>query len=549
MKAVNECDEWSALAKHWKKMEQLQMRELFRNEPDRFARMSLEACGLLLDYSKNRITGKGLNLLFGLARKVDLDAWVRRMFSGEKINSTEQRAVLHTALRNRSGSAVMVDGEDVMPAINEVLEQMSRFTHRVRSGEWKGFSGRRITDVVNIGIGGSNLGPLMVSEALRHYQSPALRVHFVSNVDGTHLVETLKPLDPETTLFIIASKTFTTQETLSNARAARSWCLAALKDKAAVACHFVAISTNSEAVRVFGIDTANMFIFWDWVGGRYSLWSSIGLPVALAVGMDNFIELLQGAHEMDEHFRQAELEHNMPVILALLGVWHHSFAGVRTHAILPYDQYLRYLPAYLQQADMESNGKGVTRDGDPIGYTTGPVVWGAAGTDGQHAFYQLIHQGTQLISCDFIAPVHSHNELGDQHQKLLSNCFAQTEALMRGRTREEARAELESSDLGPEEVEALLPHKVFPGNRPTNTILVDRLTPRRLGSLIALYEHKIFVQGIVWRINSFDQWGVELGKQLAGVVLEELVDETKNRTHDASTRGLIEYYRQQRRLS
>ena len=547
MNAVNECSEWSALAEHWKEMEQLHMRELFRNEPDRFERMSLEVCGLLLDYSKNRITGKGLKLLFDLARQADLKTWIRRMFSGEEINSTERRAVLHTALRNRSGSAVMVDGEDVMPAIDQVLEQMSRFTHRVRSGEWKGFSGRRITDVVNIGIGGSNLGPLMVSEALRHYHSPGLRVHFVSNVDGTHLLETLKPLDPETTLFIVASKTFTTQETLSNARAARDWCLAALRDEAAVARHFVAISTNIEAVRAFGIDPDNMFVFWDWVGGRYSLWSSIGLPVALAVGMDNFIELLQGAHEMDEHFRHAELEHNMPVILALLGVWYHNFAGVRTHAILPYDQYLRYLPAYLQQADMESNGKGVTRDGDPIAYTTGPVVWGAAGTDGQHAFYQLIHQGTQLISSDFIAPLHSHNELGDQHQKLLSNCFAQTEALMRGRTREEARADLEGSDLSPEEVDALLPHKVFPGNRPTNTILVDRLTPRRLGSLIALYEHKIFVQGIVWQVNSFDQWGVELGKQLAGVILEELLDETRNRAHDASTRGLIEYYRQQRR--
>ena len=547
MNAVNECSEWSALAEHWKETEQLQMRELFRDEPDRFERMSLEACGLLLDYSKNRITGKGLKLLFDLARQADLKTWIRRMFSGEEINSTERRAVLHTALRNRSGSAVMVDGEDVMPAIDQVLEQMSRFTHRVRSGEWKGFSGRRITDVVNIGIGGSNLGPLMVSEALRHYHSPGLRVHFVSNVDGTHLLETLKPLDPETTLFIVASKTFTTQETLSNARAARDWCLAALRDEAAVARHFVAISTNIEAVRAFGIDPDNMFVFWDWVGGRYSLWSSIGLPVALAVGMDNFIELLQGAHEMDEHFRHAELEHNMPVILALLGVWYHNFAGVRTHAILPYDQYLRYLPAYLQQADMESNGKGVTRDGDPIAYTTGPVVWGAAGTDGQHAFYQLIHQGTQLISSDFIAPLHSHNELGDQHQKLLSNCFAQTEALMRGRTREEARADLEGSDLSPEEVDALLPHKVFPGNRPTNTILVDRLTPRRLGSLIALYEHKIFVQGIVWQVNSFDQWGVELGKQLAGVILEELLDETRNRAHDASTRGLIEYYRQQRR--
>jgi len=386
----------------------------------------------------------------------------------------------------------------------------------------------------------------MVTEALAHYQSPGLRVHFVSNVDGTHLAETVKGLDQETTLFIIASKTFTTQETLTNAHAARSWCLKALEDERAVARHFVAVSTNTEEVRRFGIDTENMFVFWDWVGGRYSLWSAIGLPIALAVGMDRFLELLQGAHEMDEHFREADLSENMPVLLALLGVWYHNFLGVRTHAILPYDQYLRHLPAYLQQADMESNGKGVTRDGDTVNHTTGPVIWGAAGTDGQHAFYQLIHQGTQLITSDFIAPISSHNELGDQHLKLLANYFAQTEALMRGRSREEAKAELEASGLSAERVAELLPHKVFPGDRPTNSILVDKLTPRRLGSLISLYEHKIFVQGVLWQVNSFDQWGVELGKQLAKVILDELNNGPEPDLHDASTAGLIAHFLHER---
>ena len=548
MKSVRQSRGWQALEQHYAEMEPVLMRDLFQQDSARFDRMSLQACGILLDYSKNRISSKTLELLLQLAREVDLPGWIRRMFAGDRINNTEHRAVLHVALRNRSNRPVWFEGEDVMPAINAVLAQMERFCEAIWNGDWKGYTGRRITDVVNIGIGGSNLGPLMVAEALKHYQSLDLRVHFVSNVDGTHLAETIKPLNPATTLFIVASKTFTTQETLTNAHAARNWCLAALKDEAAVARHFVAVSTNADEVSAFGIDPENMFVFWDWVGGRYSLWSAIGLPIALAVGMDRFYELLEGAHEMDQHFREADPAQNMPVILALLGVWYHNFFGVKTHAILPYDQYLRILPSYLQQADMESNGKGVTRDGARVNYSTGPVVWGAAGTDGQHAFYQLIHQGTQLITSDFIAPIHSHNELGDQHQKLMANFFAQTEALMKGRTRKEARAELETGWLNAEEIVELLPHKVFPGNRPTNSILLDKLTPRRLGALIALYEHKIFVQGVIWQINSFDQWGVELGKQLAGVILEELRKEAEPDQHDASTAGLIDFYKRQRQV-
>jgi len=533
--------EWKALEGHWQQIQSLHMRELFDTNPDRFEQMSMTSCGILLDYSKNRISSETMDLLFGLARATGLPDWIGRMFRGEPINTTEGRAVLHTALRNRSNRPVMVDGEDVMPEVKRVLEQMEGFTRRLHSGEWKGYTGKRITDVVNIGIGGSNLGPLMVCEALGHYRISDIRVHFVSNVDATHLVETTKQLDPETTLFIVASKTFTTQETLTNAHAARSWCLGKLQNEQAIARHFVAVSTNAKAVSEFGIDTDNMFVFWDWVGGRYSLWSAIGLPIAVAVGMERFYELLAGAHAMDVHFRNAELEQNMPVILALLGVWYANFAGAATHAVLPYDQYLRLLPDYLQQADMESNGKRVTRDGQVVDYTTGPVVWGAAGTDGQHAFYQLIHQGTQMIPADFIVPVRSHNELGDQHAKLLANCLAQTEAMMKGKTELEAKAELEESGLNAERVAELLPHKVFPGNNPTNSLLVDRLSPRRLGSLIALYEHKIFVQGVIWNVNSFDQWGVELGKQLAGVILPELQGELAEGKHDGSTTALVKY--------
>jgi glucose-6-phosphate isomerase len=546
MKSIKDTDEWKALQSHWEEINSQQMRDLFAGEPDRFAQMSLQECGILLDYSKNRVTAETFDLLRALARKADVPAWIERMFQGERLNNTEGRAVFHVALRNRGIGPMQVAGKDVMPEVRGVLHHMEEFVGRIRGGQWKGFSGRRINDVVNIGIGGSNLGPLMACEALRFYQSSAPRVHFVSNVDGTHIAETLKDLDPETTLFIIASKTFTTQETLTNAHAARQWCLHTLREEDAIARHFVAVSTNEEEVRAFGIDTENMFVFWDWVGGRYSLWSAIGLPIALAIGMERFYELLAGAHEMDEHFRTADLAQNMPVILALLGIWYANFAGARTHAVLPYDQYLRFLPDYLQQADMESNGKGVTRDGREVDYTTGPVVWGAAGTDGQHAFYQLIHQGTQMIPCDFIVPIHSHNELGDQHQKLLANCLAQTEALMKGKTAAEVGRELEANGVQGEERERLLPHKVFPGNRPSNTLLLDKISPRRLGSLIALYEHKIFVQGLIWQVNSFDQWGVELGKQLAGVILKELQGEGAANEHDASTRALVEICRKER---
>ncbi|MEN8178398.1 MAG: glucose-6-phosphate isomerase [Pseudomonadota bacterium] len=547
MTEINQTEEWTALQEHWPEIEPMHMRDMFLEDPSRAEQMSLRACGILLDYSKNRITAQTLNLLLELAQVADVDGWRRRMFSGDRLNITEDRAVLHVALRNRSNRPIWSDGEDVMPQVNAVLQKMEGFTHSVRSGEWLGYTGKVITDVVNIGIGGSNLGPLMICEGLKHYQDPGFRVHFVSNVDGTHLIETLKPLDPETTLFIVASKTFTTQETLTNALTARKWLLQILTDKKAVARHFVAVSTNAELVAEFGIDTDNMFGFWDWVGGRYSLWSAIGLPIALAIGMQRFYELLEGAHQMDEHFLHADLSENMPVILALLGIWYADFADAASQAILPYDQYLRYLPDYLQQADMESNGKRVTRFGRPVTYKTGPVIWGTAGTDGQHAFYQLIHQGTQMIPCDFIAPVVSHNESGDHHHMLLANCLAQTEALMKGKTRTEAREELEQSGMEAEQIVDLLPHKIFPGNRPTNTLLVEKFTPERLGALIALYEHKIFVQGVIWRVNSFDQWGVELGKQLAGVILPELMDADKNAEHDASTSALINYFRRHRK--
>jgi len=537
---------WQDLAAHWREIEPLQMRDLFAQDPDRFERFSLEACGILLDYSKNRISRQTLDLLLELAEVADVRGWTGRMFAGERINSSEHRSVLHVALRNRTHPSIRVDGVDIMPEVRAVLERMRVFSERVRSGEWRGYTGEPITDVVNIGIGGSNLGPLMVCEALLPYQSPRLRVHFVSNVDPSHLRETLKALDPPRTLFVVASKTFTTLETLTNARAARRWVVDALGSEDAVERHFVAVSSAAERVRAFGIDTDHMFGFWDWVGGRYSLWSAIGLPIALAVGMEAFEKLLAGAHAMDEHFRSAEPPDSMPLILALLGIWYRDFAGAATHAVLPYDQYLRYLPAYLQQADMESNGKRVTRDGHVVDYQTGPVVWGAAGTDGQHAFYQLIHQGTQLVPADFVASARSHNELDDQHLKLLANFLAQPEALMRGKTVDEARGEMEQTRLDAEEMAALVPHKVFPGNRPTNSLLMERLTPDSLGALIALYEHKIFVQGVIWQVNSFDQWGVELGKELAAAILPELKGELEG-VHDASTAGLIRRCRSLRR--
>ena len=537
---------WHALQAHAAAIGSVQLRDLFAQDPERFARFSLYLDDLLLDYSKNRINQETMQLLGDLARAADLESWRDKMFGGAKINFTENRAVLHIALRNRSDRPIPVDGADVMPGVNAVLDKMRRFSEQVRDGGWRGATGQTITDIVNIGIGGSDLGPLMVCEALKPYQRADLRPHFVSNVDGAHLHHTLAGLDPARTLFIVASKTFTTQETMTNAGSARAWLTAALGEDA-VAKHFVAVSTNAKAVSGFGIDTANMFEFWDWVGGRYSLWSAIGLPIVLAVGFDRFAELLAGAHAMDEHFRTAPLERNLPVIMALLGVWYRNFLGAPTLALLPYDQHLSRFAAYFQQGDMESNGKFIRRDGQRVDYETGPVIWGEPGTNGQHAFYQLIHQGTQLIPCDFIAAAQSQTPLGDHHAKLLANFFAQTEALAFGKTAAEARSELEQQGLTGEALDTLLPHKVFEGNRPTNSLLYRKLTPDRLGSLIALYEHKIFVQGIIWNINSYDQWGVELGKQLANKILPELADDAPVTTHDSSTNGLIDYYKQLRR--
>ncbi len=537
---------WQALQTHHENMLHMHMRDMFSNDAQRFEKFSLQSGHILLDYSKNIIIAETMTYLFSLAREAKLPAAISNMFSGEKINSTESRAVLHTALRNRSNRPILVDGEDVMPDVNAVLAQMKRFSDEVRMGQWSGHTGEAITDIVNIGIGGSDLGPVMVTEALKHYAKPGLHVHFVSNVDGTHIAETLKNLRPETTLFIVASKTFTTQETLTNANTAKEWLVHSMGDASAVKKHFVALSTNAKEVAAFGIDARNMFEFWDWVGGRYSLWSTIGLSIAIYIGMDNFVALLSGAHDMDEHFRTAPLEKNMPVILGVLGIWYINFFGAQTHAILPYDQYLNRFPAYLQQADMESNGKSITRDGRSVAYTTGPVIWGEPGTNGQHAFYQLIHQGTHLIPADFIAPVETHNPLGEHHAILLSNFFAQTEALVKGKTADEVRAELKVSGLQGEALENLVPHKTFPGNRPTNSLLLQKLTPTTLGALIALYEHKIFVQGIIWNINSFDQWGVELGKQLAKAILPELQGDETVKGHDSSTNGLINYYKAHR---
>ena len=536
---------WQALKQHHFAISGVHLRDLFKADAARFERLSLRFHDLLIDYSKHRVTGETLGLLFALARQAGVETLRDRMFAGEKINLTEDRSVLHVALRNRSNRPILVDGKDVMPDVNEVLSRLSMFTDSVRSGDWRGATGARITDIVNIGIGGSDLGPVMVSEALRPYWQEGLNAHFVSNVDGTHLVEALKVVRPESTLFVIASKTFTTQETLLNARSARAWLVDKLGE-AAVPKHFVAVSTAAKEVAAFGIDTVNMFGFWDWVGGRYSLWSAIGLPIALLVGMDHFEALLTGAHEMDEAFRTKPLEENPPVLLALLGLWYANFFGAETHAILPYDQYLHRFPAYFQQGDMESNGKRVDREGRTIGdYSTGPVIWGEPGTNGQHAFYQLIHQGTRLIPTDFLAPAHSQNPLGQHHAVLLANFLAQTEALAFGKTEAEAKAELEAQGLPPERVAALLPHKVFPGNRPSTSILFDKLDPQTLGRLVALYEHKIFVQGAIWNINSFDQWGVELGKQLARKIEPELAGAAPG-AHDSSTLGLLAELRKRR---
>ena len=542
MSTLRESDVWKALEAHQRTVSRLHMRDMFSRDPDRFQKFSLRVNDLLLDYSKNRITEETMDLLFSLARSAHIEEWRGKMFSGEPLNFTEGRAVLHVALRNRSNRPIFVDGTNVMPGVNAVLAHMKEFSNAVRNGTWVGYTRQRMTDVVNIGIGGSDLGPLMVTEALKPYAKPDLRAHFVSNIDGSQLAEVLKRLNPQTSLFIISSKTFTTQETMTNAASAKEWFLKSSRDSGAVAQHFVAVSTNREEVSRFGIDPSNMFEFWDWVGGRYSLWSAIGLSIAISIGMDNFEELLAGAHEMDEHFRSAPLEQNLPVIMALLGVWYNDFFGTQSYAILPYDQYLHRLPAYLQQADMESNGKHVNRDGEIVDYSTGPILWGEPGTNGQHAFFQLLHQGTTLVPADFLAPMETHNPIGEHHRILLSNFFAQTEALMRGKTSEEARAELSASRMEREALERLLPHKVFEGNRPTNSLLLRKVTPRTLGALIALYEHKIFVQGIIWQINSFDQWGVELGKQLAKVILPELQKGERVASHDASTGGLMNFY-------
>jgi len=542
MTELTNLSSWAALAKHYEAAQSLEMRDLFAADARRFERFSLRLGDFLLDYSKNRITAETMTLLQGLAKECGLEAARDAMFAGEHINNTENRAVLHTALRNRSDRPVLVDGQDVMPEVRKVLAQMQTFSEQVRSGAWKGKTGKAITDVVNIGIGGSDLGPVMVCEALKPFSQEGLHSHFVSNVDDSHIHQVLKACKPETTLFIVASKTFTTQETIANARSARAWLVKALGEDA-VAKHFVALSTNAKEVSAFGIDTANMFAFWDWVGGRYSLWSAIGLSIAIAVGFDRFLELLDGGFEMDEHFRTAPLSENMPVILGLLGVWYDDFFGTAAQAILPYDQYLHRFPAYLQQADMESNGKSVTKSGLGVNYHTGPIIFGEAGTNGQHAFYQLIHQGTRLIPCDFIAAARSQNPVGDHHALLLSNFFAQTEALMKGKTAAEVRAELTKAGLTGEALEAAIPHRVFSGNRPTTSILYAELNPRTLGKLIALYEHKIFVQGVIWGVNSFDQWGVELGKQLAKAILPELSSGDSVGSHDPSTNGLINHYK------
>lgn len=534
---------WQALQKHFDEMKDVTIADLFAKDGDRFSKFSATFDDqMLVDYSKNRITEETLAKLQDLAKECDLAGAIKSMFSGEKINRTENRAVLHVALRNRSNTPILVDGKDVMPEVNAVLEKMKTFSEAIISGEWKGYTGKAINDVVNIGIGGSDLGPYMVTEALRPYKNH-LNMHFVSNVDGTHIAEVLKKVNPETTLFLVASKTFTTQETMTNAHSARDWFLKAAGDEKHVAKHFAALSTNAKAVGEFGIDTANMFEFWDWVGGRYSLWSAIGLSIVLSIGFDNFVELLSGAHAMDKHFSTTPAEKNLPVLLALIGIWYNNFFGAETEAILPYDQYMHRFAAYFQQGNMESNGKYVDRNGNVVDYQTGPIIWGEPGTNGQHAFYQLIHQGTKMVPCDFIAPAITHNPLSDHHQKLLSNFFAQTEALAFGKSREVVEQEYRDQGKDPATLDYVVPFKVFEGNRPTNSILLREITPFSLGALIALYEHKIFTQGVILNIFTFDQWGVELGKQLANRILPELKDDKEISSHDSSTNGLINRYK------
>jgi glucose-6-phosphate isomerase len=537
---------WKKLQEHYKEIKQVSLQELFENDPKRFDKFSCCTRDLVLDYSKNRITQKTMGLLVDLAKECQLEKCRSLFFSGAAINATEHRAVLHTALRNFSSQPIYVEGKNVMPEVKKVLRQMKSFCESIHNGKHRGYSGKRIKYIVNIGIGGSDLGPLMVTEALKPYWKKGVETYFVSNIDGSHIAETLKKVNAEETLFLIASKTFTTQETMTNAFTARNWFLKKAKKESHIAKHFVALSTNEKEVLRFGIDSKNMFAFWDWVGGRYSLWSAIGLSISLTIGFKAFSDLLKGAHHIDKHFREATLKENMPVILALLGIWYTNFFGAQTEAILPYDQYLHRFPAYFQQGNMESNGKQTDRSGKPVQYATGPIIWGEPGTNGQHAFYQLIHQGTPLIPCDFIAAAQSQNPIGDHHEKLMSNFFAQTEALLNGKSAPQVKEELRKQGLSPQEIKKLTPFKVFKGNKPTNSILVNKLTPFALGELIALYEHKIFTQGVIWNIYSFDQWGVELGKQLANKILPELLDNKPIKSHDSSTNGLINAYKRMR---
>ncbi len=547
MPKLSKCSSWMKLQAHQQTIAETHMRDLFSADPKRFEKFSIQFNDILFDFSKHRVTEDTLRLLLNLAEEMDVPGWIKKMFNGEPINLTENRAALHIALRNRSNRPIAVNGKDVMPGVNSVLARMRKFSEAVRSGEWKGFSGKTITDVVNIGIGGSDLGPAMVTEALLDYHCPNIKFHFVSNIDSTQLFETERHLNPETTLFIIASKTFTTQETMTNARSSRDWFLRTAKNEQAIARHFIAISTNAEEVTKFGINPALMFEFWDWVGGRYSLWSAIGLPIAIAIGMDRFEELLQGAHEMDEHFRTAPLEKNLPVIMAMLGIWYNNFFASDTHAIIPYDQYLRRLPAYIRQLDMESNGKRVDREGKPVDYATGQIIWGELGSNGQHAFFQLIHQGTRLIPADYIAMIENKHPIGEHQAILLANFFAQTEALMRGKNEQEVAEDLKAYGLNERQIQQLMPHKIFPGNKPSNSILLNKLDPKSLGSLIAFYEHKVFIQGTIWNVNSFDQWGVELGKQLAKIIQPQLGGAEQVSGHDSSTNSLINYYKSRRK--
>ncbi len=549
LKNINptQTDSWKKLEAHFQEMKEVHMKDLFNSEPKRFEEFSFRFNDILVDYSKNIITKETISLLVDLAHECGVKEGINSMFASEEINQTEGRSVLHVALRNRGNTPVMVDGKDVMSDVHSALDKMKSFAGKVTSGEWKGYSDKPIKNIVNIGIGGSDLGPVMVTEALKPYATYGITPYFVSNVDGTHITEVLKSVDAEETLFMIASKTFTTQETMTNAYSAKEWFLKNGGSESDVAKHFVALSTNAASVADFGIDTANMFEFWDWVGGRYSLWSSIGLSIACTIGFENFEALLEGAYEMDQHFQKAEMTENLPVLLAIIGLWYGNFFGSESEAILPYDQYMHRFAAYFQQGNMESNGKYIDRGGEKVAYQTGPIVWGEPGTNGQHAFYQLIHQGTKLIPCDFLAPAKSQNPVGDHHPKLLSNFFAQTEALMNGKTREEVEQELKEQGKTSEEIEALAPFKVFEGNRPTNSILFEKLTPKVLGSLVAMYEHKIFVQGLIWNIFSFDQWGVELGKVLAKKILPELEDNSDVKSHDGSTNGLINAYKEMRK--